>query len=463
MLPNKMDSNPVVVVGGGAAGIACACLLADRGRRVALVEQGPRLGGRAGSLLHPSHGVIDVGQHVLMRCCTESRGLFERLGVADAVRFQPTLDVPIMTHDTPTPVRSRVASAPLPAPFHLLPSLLRYGPLSRQERIRILPAALSLWLRSPGCSETFARWLERHGQSPAALARFWDPISIAALNASCSDVDSGTAGKVFRDAFLAPHGADLGFFERPLSELFGAAIPYVKHRRGTILLGTRVHAIEIEDNRAVGVRLATGDVIPAAFVVAAVPPANLAALLPTNLDCERDRRSVVTDAAENLRWAPIVNLHLWFDRSVMNRGVPFVIAVDGPVQAVFSADAFHRGVTDHHVVLSQSNAQTLASASDADILDTLLRSLEHLFPAVGSAQLSDSFVVRWQEATFVPKPGADAFRPGPYSGIDRLRLAGDWIQTGWPSTIEGAVRGGLAAAMSILKKHSSSTTARLPG
>ncbi|MBN1859780.1 FAD-dependent oxidoreductase [Candidatus Bipolaricaulota bacterium] len=456
MATNKMVSGPVVVIGGGAAGIACACSLADRGYRVTLIEQGPRLGGRAGSLHHPSHGIIDFGQHILMRCCTESSALFERLGVGDAVRFQPALDVPILTHDTPEPGRARIASASLPAPLHLLPSLLRYRPLSKQDRIRVIPAALSLWRRPPKRGELFSGWLTRRAQSSTTLARFWDPISIAALNASASDVDVADAGKVFRDAFLTPHGADLGFFLRPLSELFGAAVPYIKHRRGMVLLGTRVRSIEIENRRAVGVRLATGDLIPAATVISAVPPAGLAALLPDGL--ATDRHAAIMSAAKNLRWAPIVNLHLWFDRSVMNQDVPFFIAVDGPVQAGFDVSAIHHGTNDHHVVLSQSNAQDLLSPSDAEILDRLLRPLMHLLPMANSARLKDSLVVRWRKATFVPEPGAHAFRPGSDSGIDRLQLAGDWIQTGWPSTIEGAVRAGLAAAMRVSQGYSATTT-----
>jgi len=455
-----MPSEPIVVVGGGAAGVTCACKLAERGDRVILIEQGPQLGGRAGSFTHPDYGLIDFGQHILMRCCKESAALFDRLGVGDALRFQSSLNVPIATHDTPEPVRARVASAPLPAPLHLVPSLLRYRPLSSTDRARVIPAAWSLWLRSPTPGNTFATWLERHAQSPEAVARFWDPISIAALNAPAASVDAGVAGMVFRKAFLSPHGADLGFFQRPLSELFGAAIPYLENRQGTVLLGTRVRAIEITDGRCVGVRLASGEAIRAASVVSAVPPSDLAALLPDTL--EPGRRLPISDVVQHLAWAPIVNLHLWFDRLVMPREQPLFIAVDGPVQAVFNGSALHEGSADHHVVLSQSNAQELVTMGDSRIIDRLLLSLGDLLPATRSARLRGALVVRWRRATFVPEPGSDAFRPEPRSHFERLMLAGDWVNTGWPSTIEGAVRAGVRAAMRVSQDNSRAVNLGLP-
>lgn len=442
-----MPSGPFVVIGGGVAGIACACSLADRGARVILIERGVRLGGRAGSFMHPAYGLVDFGQHVLMRCCTESIALLGRLGAEGAIRFQSRLDVPIATHDSPQPARARVTSAWLPPPLHLVPSLLRYRLLSRADRVRVLPAALSLWLHAPETGMTFETWLRRRTQSAQAITRFWEPISIAALNAPVAAVDVGAAGKVFRDAFLAPHGADLGFFRRPLSDLFGAAVPYIEQRQGTVLLGTRVRSIAIRDGRCLGVELVSGGLIRTQAVVSAVPPLDLAALLP--VAAEADLGLPGSDAARNLRWAPIVNMHLWFDRSVMRSDMPFFIAVDGPVQAVFNVSAFHRGATDHHLVVSQSAANDLARLPDADILDTLLGPLMHLLPAAAAARLLGSFVSRWRDATFVSEPGADAFRPESCSGIDRLLLAGDWTRTGWPSTIEGAIRSGLEAAESI--------------
>ena len=441
-----MPSDPSIIVGGGAAGIACACSLADHGYRVTLIEQGPRLGGRAGSLSHPIFGDLDAGQHVLMRCCTESTALFRRLGVGDDVCFQPSLEVPITTHDVPEPIRARIASAPLPSPLNLLPRLLRYRPLSTADRIRVLPAALTLWLRAPKEEETFAAWLRRRAQSERTIARFWDPVSIAALNAAASTVDIGAAAKVFRDAFLSPHGADLGFFLRPLSQLFGAAVPYIEHHGGTVRLRTRVRSIEIRDGRCVGVQLSTGDRISASSVVAAVPPAHLVAMLRSNVE---GRIQQAIRSALNLRWAPIVNLHLWFDRPVMQRKQPFFIAVDGPVQAVFDVSAIRHEPIGHHLVLSQSNAHDLISLPDVEILNSLLDPLTRLLPPTASAGLRGWFASRWREATFVADPGADAFRPHACSGIAGLQLAGDWIETGWPSTIEGAVRAGLNAAKSV--------------
>jgi len=442
-----MSSDPIVVVGGGAAGIACACSLAEHGHHVTLIEQGPRLGGRAGSFSHPTFGDLDAGLHILMRCCTEATALLQRLGVGDDICFQSSLEVPIATHDVPRPTRARIASAPLPSPLNLLPSLLRYRPLSAADRIRVLPAALALWLRSPKGGETFATWLRRRAQSEKMIARFWDPVSIAALNASASTVDTDAAGKVFRDAFLSPHGADLGFFRRPLSKLFGAAIPYIERRGGTVLLRTQVRSIETRTGRCIGVRLPTGERIRASSVVAAVPPAQLATMLSNTP--EQHLPQDIHNAL-NLRWAPIVNLNLRFDRPVMQKEQPFFIGVDGPIQAVFDVSAIRRESVGHHVVLSQSDAHDLISLSDVEILNSLLDPLKRLLPTTSTARLRGWFASRWRQATFVPEPGSNALRPQPCSAIPQLHLAGDWVETEWPSTIEGAVRAGLSAAKCVL-------------
>ncbi len=426
----------IVVIGGGAAGIAAACWLAEQGVKILLLERAPRLGGRAASFTHRRRDEeIDYGHHVLMRCCRQTLALLEHLGMCKAVAFQPRLRAP-MTDGSHAVVLKSVA---LPGPFHLLPGLLRYRLLTLQERLSVVCAALSLLLLdSPKCV-SFLEWLQKHRQVPTAIGRLWDPICVATLNAHTNAVSVAAAAKVFRDGFFTAHGADLGLFTVPLSRVFSAAIPYLQARGGEIRLKARVEKILIESGRATGVRLSSGEQIETSGIIAAIPPFDLFPLLPEDV-----AKSSTFAAMRQLRWSPIVNLHLWFDGPVMDE--PFLIAVESPVQAIFNISQIQARDGHTHIVLSQSAAQDLIHLPKEEIRDRLLAALEELLPAVRTAQLLDSLVIRHPRATFLPSPGSGAQRPGSKTPVDGLFLAGDYTATGLPSTLEGAVRSGRIAA-----------------
>ncbi|MDD5646480.1 MAG: hydroxysqualene dehydroxylase HpnE [Candidatus Bipolaricaulis sp.] len=425
----------VVVVGAGFAGMAAACRLTESGADVAVFERSPRLGGRAASFRDRESGEdIDYGHHVLMRCCTAATDFLTRIGARSAVRFQDSLSIPILCAGE----RSSLRSSRLPGILHLAPALLRYRPLSFVERLRALRAGAVLAL-GWGDGDTFADWLARRGQSEPALRRLWEPISVATLNASAEEVGVAAARKVFRDGFFVPHGADMGLFARPLAEVFDAARRYVEARGGAVEVGAPVSRIAFDGSRAVGVELSDGRRKDADVVIVAVPPEPLSVLA-----AGRAELASTLETARRLTWAPIFNVHLWFDRPVLDDD--FVMAVDSLVQAVFALDRVRGAAGGRHLVLSQSAAEAWISRADGEIVRDLTAALREVLPTARDAGIARSLVLRHRHATFVPGPGSDALRPTAKTALEGVFLAGDWTATGWPSTIEGAVRSGINAA-----------------
>ena len=435
-------SHPVVVIGGGFSGLAAACRLADSGHRPIVLERAPRMGGRAASFVDRVSGeTIDDGVHVLMRCCEASLGFLQRIRASDQISLQEHLAIPIRFPGGETLLRS----APLPGVFHLLPGLLSYLPLDRVQRLQAARAALRLRLARATADESAATWLARHGQPIAVLERLWNPISVATLNAPVDAVDAVSLQMVLSRGFFRPGGADMGFFREALSTVFDRAKTYVEARGGVVETGNGVRRLLLDESGAVsGVLTSTDKTVRAGVVIGAVPPQEAARLFPA----ARPAPESVAEAVERLSWSPIVNVHLWFDRPVFRDG--FAMAIASPVQAAFDF-AWLRGASGErtsgqHLVLSQSAALSWIGLSAPGIVDEVLGALGDLLPIARGAHCVRSLVVKRPQATFVPSPGHRRARPGAVSGVGGFLLAGDWTSTGWPSTIESAVRSGIAAA-----------------
>ncbi len=430
----------VIIVGGGPAGVSAACWLAHAGVKTVLAEQTARLGGRAASFNYAKVGEeIDYGHHVLMRACTATQDLLGLIGAANVVRFQPRLRVPIRYPDG----KSAVYSSYLPGALHLLPTLLRYSPLPLGARINVIRAGFSLLMQQPQEEKTFANWLRCHHQGKRAIATLWGPITVAALNARPDAVSARAARFVFTNGFFRVHKADIGLFTQPLSRVFAPAVRFIERHGGAAFFNRKAEKVIVQDGKAVGVKFADGTELSGDAVVIGVPPDRVLPLLPREW---RENQSF--SWASKLSFSPIVNLHLWYDRPVMDE--EFFIGVNSPVQAVFNVSCIHESSGPTHIVLSQSAADELLPLKNDKIISQLLPALETFLPRIRKAKLIDALVVRHSQATFLPAPGIERIRPFQRTPIAGLYLAGDYTRTGWPATIEGAVRSGKLAANTLL-------------
>ena len=445
-LPSGGDgaSRPhVAVVGGGLGGLAAALACADGGARVTLFEARPRLGGATFSFRREGLWV-DNGQHVFLRCCTAYRGFLARIGAEDLTVLQERMSIPVMSPGGRTGWLRRSG---LPAPLHLARSLARYPFLGPLDRVRTVRAALALSRLDPDDPKldgrTFGTWLADHGQSPAAVQTLWNLIALPTLNLDADRASLALAVKVFRTGLLSERGAaDIGYARVPLSELHAEPALRALERTGTpVHLRTPIRRIARTERTGFDLVTENGGAYADAVVVA-LPHDRVAEVLPAGALPNAASR------AARLGLSPIVNVHVVFDRPVMD--LPFVAGVGSPVQWVFDRtrpSGLERG---QYLAISLSGADREIEERSEELRERFLPALRALFPRAGQATVERFFVTREHAATFRQAPGTRSLRPGPVTGIPGLYLAGAWTDTGWPATMEGAVRSGLAAAREAL-------------
>ncbi len=443
-----------VVVGGGLAGLTAALRLAEAGHRVTLLESRPRLGGLAFSFRRGELSV-DNGQHVFLRCCTAYRGLVERLGAAGQVEIQPRLDVPVLALRPGGRHRlGRLRRAALPVPLHLAASLASYPHLSPADRLRVVRGALALRrldLADPALDAlSFGDWLRSHGQNARTIEALWDLVGVATLNARADQVSLALAAMVFKTGLLSDPGAsDIGIAAVPLGAVHhDAALAELNLAEVAVRLRTRaveLKSVSTEQGPQHSVRLEDGELLTADVVVLAGAQDSAAALLPPDAIEEQQRLA-------EFGTSPILNVHVVYDRKVLRR--PFFAALGSPVQWVFDRTA-HSGLADsrpgaQYLALSQSAVQDEIDLPVAELRARYLPELERLLPAARGAEVLDFFVTRERTATFDPAPGTARLRPRARTRVPGLLLAGSWTATGWPATMESAVRSGHAAADAAL-------------
>ncbi|MCH0541730.1 FAD-dependent oxidoreductase [Streptomyces sp. MUM 203J] len=445
-MPGGPRAATAVVVGGGLGGITAALRLADEGVRVTLLEGRPRLGGLAFSFQRGGL-TVDNGQHVHLRCCTAYQWLLNRIGGAHLAPVQDRLDVPVLDADRPAGRRlGRLRRAALPVPLHLAASLATYPHLSLGERAGVGRAALALKALDPADPALddigFADWLTRHGQSPRTIRALWDLVGVATLNAPATHTSLGLAAMVFRTGLLSePGAADIGWARVPLGHLHDTLARAALDARGVrTLLRTKARSLTPTGDGRWTVAV-PGDTLEADTVVLAVPQRETHDLLPPG---------AVDDPGALLRigTAPILNVHVLYDRTVLSR--PFFAALGSPVQWVFDRTAASGFTVGQYLALSQSAAHDEIDAPVAELRARYLPELERLLPLTRGARVHDFFVTRERTATFAPAPGVGRLRPGARTRAPGLYLAGAWTATGWPATMEGAVRSGFTAASAAL-------------
>jgi squalene-associated FAD-dependent desaturase len=481
----------VVIVGGGLAGLAAAAGLAERGFAVALLEARPRWGGRASSFVDQITGEpIDNCQHVNLGCGTNFQHFCRTVGIDPYFVREERL-----TFVGPDGRMCDFGAAPLPAPLHLFPSLLALRYLSLSEKWQLAGGLRRLARTAPAhCGdETFLHWLERQGQSPGVIERFWHVVLVSALSETLDRIDVAHARKVFVDAFLANrHGWEVWLPTAPLDELYGQRIErWLADKNVVARLQSGVRRVVFDGAGptavAAGVELRSGERFDADHVILAVPHNLVLALLP-----EESRTAPELAGIDKLEAAPISSVHLWFDRPVTD--LRHAVLVGRLSQWMFNRSAIcaRGGATEtsspdppwpplakggkarsdppcpplrrggevsselHYYQVVISASRDVLARGQEETIRAVVEELAEIWPAVRAARLAHSRLVTEHKAVVSMLPGVERFRPAQQSPIGNLQLAGDWTKTGWPGTMEGAVRSGYLAAENVLRQCGSS-------
>lgn len=468
--PQPAAGKRVVVIGGGLAGLAAASALASRGMSVTVLESRPRLGGRASSIIDRDTGeTIDNCQHVAMGCCTNFRSFCEDTGCADLFETQKEL------YFVGPPGQAKVVrfgASPLPAPLHLASSFMKmpWFTLSEKKQIAFGLRALAKERTKVDCS--FQEWLDGQSQSETVQRRFWHLVLVSALSESLDRISLRHARKVFVDGFLASHdGWQVSIPTVPLDEVYETRISAALQKHGAdIRVKAGVRRLLIDEGRVAGVELRDGSEISADEFVLAVPHHLVKAMLPEQLvECSE---VVVLDQLEA---APIASVHLWYDRPLTE--LPHATFIDRLSQWMFNrtvlspasplpnqsplppggevaVSAAGEGQNDGgcrlQVVISA--AHDLSAMSEQEVVAKVDSELREVWPESCDAKLIHGRMITEHRAVFSPLPGVDEIRPVQQSPISNLQFAGDWTRTGWPATMEGAVRSGYLAAENILSR-----------
>ena len=433
----------VAIIGGGLAGLSAGCALADAGYHVELFERRPYLGGRASSYELPATGeIVDNCQHVLLGCCTNLIDFYKRLSVENQIRWYDEI-----TFILPGGKSSVLKSGSMPAPLHSTASFLASSVLELADKLAISRALLALMPSlPPDSNEDFLSWLRKHGQTKQAIERFWAPVLVSALNDDLDCVSVRYAALVFRDSFLkSVEAGRMGLPSVPLSQLYAAAADYIEARGGKVHYRASVDSIGLLEN---GIQLSgSGEPLRFDFAVLATPFNTIERLLPDTAEFDPLRQQ-----AEHFTSVPITGIHLWFDREITP--LEHAVLLEHTIQWMFQKSKILRtrresAENGSYLELVVSASKSLVDKPRQEIIDLSVRELSEFFPAVRQAKLTKSTVVKEIHATFSPAPGSDAYRPTNTTPWPRLFLAGDWTSTGWPATMEGAVRSGYAAAEAL--------------
>lgn len=445
----------VAVVGAGVAGMAGAIALARQGVRVTLLERRPFAGGRAYSYSHPALDEVIDSQHVLLGCCTNFLDLMEQAGAADTIRWYDELCFlePVASG---LPRRSQIGPGLLPAPGHKSLSFLSAPMLTLRDKVGVAGGLLHFLRGYPeNDEESFATWLKRTGQTERAIRHFWEPIIVGALNDGFERCSTRYAGKVFHESFLRSNEAGrLGIPTIPLTEFFQPVLELgrslkidIQHNSGVTSVtpqsdGTWIVTTPQGEIRAQNVVLATG--------------------IRQTQELLRPLGPAIFFEYDRFVAAPITTIHLWFDREVTD--LDHAVLLDTRIQWMFAKSRI-RGWTagrGSYLELVISASWPELEMSREQILSSALREAAMFFPGIAEAKLVKSAVLKEARATFSVTPGLDQYRPQQRTGISGMYLAGDWTATGWPSTMEGAVRSGRLAAGEITGEPAGLLAPELP-
>jgi squalene-associated FAD-dependent desaturase len=451
-MPGK---NEAVVIGAGFAGLSAAVALASKGLRVTVLEGKPAPGGRAYSFADAETGdFVDNGQHVLMGCYSETLDFIEQIGARDKLVFHEDLEIEMLTGAGQS---ARLKTSRLPGPLHMSGALLGYGHLTKRERVSAMRAGLQLLAMRRRGDElrnlTVVQLMDRLGQSENARRCFWYPISIATLNDEPESSSAELLAEVLKRAFFSRRRDSAFVYSRVgLSDLYCTGAEKLIERAGGIVeTRATVEMLEIGDGgRIESVRLRGGRRVEASNFIAAVPPPQLMRLLPEN--------AVANDffaRLAELSSSPIICAHVWFDREITNSS--FVGFIGTKTQWMFNKRRIFSQRGEHHpgyLSFVISGARKLVDLSNDELMAIVMRDLQRMIPASVEAKVVKWLVLKEKQATIAPDLRSHELRPTVETPIPNFFLAGDWIQTGLPATIESAVISGRAAANAVASRVS---------
>lgn len=445
----------VAVLGGGFAGLAAAIALQERRHDVVLLERRGVLGGRATSYRDALSGEdVDCGTHLMVGAYTATRDLLRRAGAEDLLLVQENLHIDYVDDRG----FSRLECPPLVAPLHVLVGILGMR-LPWKARFQALRFGLAARFGRAPRDMTLAEYFRKTGQGADVRRLLWDPLATAILNDTPERAAAMMFTTVFREAFLADHRASrLVFLRKGYGELHERLARYFLGRGGTLrrralaeailLDGPRIRAVRFVQRAETkeqirGGREAKEKILEADAVVAAVPWHVVPCLLP-----EEIRGCEPFAGLACLRSSPIVSVEMWLDRVVVDRVM--VGLRDEEMEWVFDKGRLYgRSGPPQHLAFVVSAARRSLQRPNAELVASAETALRRYFPSMDGATITRSLVLREPEATFVSDPAAEGLRPGPVTPIQGFYLAGDWTDTGFPSTIEGAVRSGFRAARCV--------------
>jgi squalene-associated FAD-dependent desaturase len=452
-----MSGQRVAIIGGGLAGLAAAAALAERGGVVTLFEAKQKLGGRAGSFVDPDLGeTIDHCQHVTMGCCTNFADFCRRTGIDQFLARHEVLHF-----FGPDGQRSDFAASRwLPPPLHLAPAFLRLKYLSWRDKWRVARATLQLMRARPEGNDadepTIGKWLLQAQQTEAAIHLYWRVVLESALGETLDRASFSAARKVFVDGFLGHREACTVFTPSvTLHELYDIRVAdWLINHRVDLQRGQAIAGLEFSEGSVQAVRLASGEELPFDEVILALPWTRVGAILPDEI--RREIPGLETMVAQTAS-APIMAVHLWFDRPILS--LPHAVLVGRLSQWVFARPT---SSGEHYYQVVISGCHELVGEPRAATLLRVLLELAEVWPAVNDAKLLRSRLVCDPNAVFSPRPGLEVLRPALTTPVPNLFVAGDWTATGWPATMEGAVRSGYLAAEGVLRRWNASERLLVP-
>ena len=444
---SSRNQNTVTVVGGGVAGLAAACALADAGFRVTVLERRGYLGGRASSYLHPGTGeVIDNCQHVLFGCCTNLIDLYRRIGVAEKIFWDSR-----MTMIEPGGRRSVLTPSFLPAPMHGLPSILKASCFTLKDKLALIFALTAILLGpKPNPSQSLFEWLERRLQPPGSIDRFWRLVIASALNADLDKIRLPYALKVVRQIFLnSPAAGKMGMSTIPLSDLYQGAQKYLQERRGSIQFSQNVESAAWDDEVGSWFIQTQGGEFISQHMILALPFEATAKLLPSLP--ANDAAVQLASRMQAIEHWPICSVHLWFDREITE--LDHAVLLDCDIHWMYHKSRWQpqRDSNASYIELVVSASREFASLNREQALARATSQLAQFFPEVRNAKLVKSAFIKEMRATANVPPGVDFTPQDSISPWPNCFLAGDWTATDWASTMESAARSGYLAAEALCR------------